>query len=685
MQEPYRILPRVDHPKDLRALSLDELRVLAREIRQRIVEVVNANGGHLASNLGVVEITLALHRVFDFPEDRLVWDVSHQTYPHKLVTGRRDRFDTLRQYRGLSGFSSRKESVFDLFDAGHAGTAVSLGLGVACADELLGRKRKTVVVVGDAAVASGMAFEALNHAGYLRRDLLVVLNDNRMSIDVSVGALARYLNKIRTKPLYADLKKELRDFLARIPVVGKRVDDALEHLRETLKHSFVPGLLFQELGFNYYGPVDGHDLAALIRFLEDLKDIEGPVLLHCLTTKGFGYEPAAENPTKYHASKAFLAKPVGAEKEGGAAAGASPANAAGGSHRGPECERDRDAVAAEPRDASKLVSSGRTYTDLFRELIVAAGREDPRIVAVTAAMPGGTGLAEFAKRFPARYFDVGIAEQHGAGFASGLAGGGLRPVFAVYSTFCQRAYDQVVHDICIQESPVVLCLDRAGLVGEDGWTHHGVFDISFLRAIPNCILMAPRDGEEFVRMFRLALAQSKLAVAIRYPKAELPVLPPSRDPVFQVGKAEVLREGEGIALVAYGSMVAEAWRAAEILSESGIETTVVNARFAKPIDVDILAALRGRHPTLVTIEEHALAGGFGSAVLEALADADVRFGRVIRLGVPDAFQTFGAREKLLEDCGLDARSIARRVARAADVRAAAREPARFAALSAEGG
>lgn len=684
MQEPYRILPRVDHPKDLRALSLDELRALAREIRQRIVEVVNANGGHLASNLGVVEITLALHRVFDFPEDRLVWDVSHQTYPHKLVTGRRDRFHTLRQYRGLSGFSSRKESVFDLFDAGHAGTAVSLGLGVACADELLGRKRKTVVVVGDAAVASGMAFEALNHAGYLRKDLLVVLNDNRMSIDVSVGALARYLNKIRTKPLYADLKKELREFLARIPVVGKKVDDAFEHLREALKHSFVPGLLFQELGFNYYGPVDGHDLAALIRFLEDLKGIEGPVLLHCLTTKGFGYEPAAKNPTKFHASKSFLDEPAGAETGRDSAADAPFAGAAGSASSDADCERDRDAIAAEPRGSAKPASSARTYTDLFRELIVAAGQEDPRIVAVTAAMPGGTGLADFAKRFPGRYFDVGIAEQHGAGFASGLAGGGLRPVFAVYSTFCQRAYDQVIHDICIQESPVVLCLDRAGLVGEDGWTHHGVFDVSFLRAIPNCVLMAPRDGEEFVRMFRLALAQSKLAVAIRYPKAELPALPPSSDLVLEVGKAEVLREGDGVALVAYGSMVVEAWRAAELLAKSGLEATVVNARFAKPLDVDLLAGLRRRHHTLVTIEEHVLAGGFGSAVLEALADADVRFERAIRLGVPDAFQTFGAREKLLEDCGLDARSIAHRVARAGEFRRAVLEPARYAALRTEG-
>lgn len=632
------VLSRVNHPHDLKALSLDELKQLGGEIRHRIMEVVNVNGGHLASNLGSVEITLALHKVFDFPRDRLVWDVSHQTYPHKLVTGRRDRFHTIRTYRGISGFCNKKESVFDLFDAGHAGTAVSLGLGVAAADHLFGKESRTVALVGDAAVASGMAFEALNHAGDLKRNLLVVLNDNRMSIDVSVGALSKYLNKIRSKPLYAELKKDLHEVLARIPLFGRKMEEGLEVIRESLKHSLVPGLLFQELGFNYYGPVDGHNLETLIPLLQDLRGIEGPILLHILSVKGYGYEPASRNPVKYHASKNFLEQ---AKKPEAASA----------------VEEKNHAVALEP----VTVKPKLTYTDLFRETLGAMARKDRRIAAVTAAMPGGTGLVEFAKEFPDRYFDVGIAEQHGAAFASGMACGGMRPVFAVYSTFCQRAYDQVVHDICIQENSVVLCLDRAGLVGEDGWTHHGVFDIAYLRAIPNCVLMAPRDGEEFVRMLQLAVDQSSLAVAIRYPKGTVPTLPASRDPDLRIGKAEVLREGEGVVLHAYGSMVVEAFRAAEILEREGIFVTVVNARFAKPLDGDLLRKLSANHDVLITIEEHALAGGFGSAVLERVADEELPYSKVIRLGVPDSFQTFGARGRLLADCGLDSESIARKV------------------------
>lgn len=620
------VLSRVNHPHDLKNLSIEELKQLAREIRHRIMEVVNRNGGHLASNLGSVEITLALHRVYDFPRDRLVWDVSHQTYPHKLITGRRDRFHTLRTYRGISGFCNKRESIFDLFDAGHAGTAVSLGLGVACADHLFGKKSKSVAVVGDAAVAAGMTFEALNHAGDVNRDLLVVLNDNRMSIDASVGALSKYFNKIRSKPLYAGLKKEVHDVLGRIPMLGKKMEEGLDLVRDAVKHSLVPGLLFQEMGFNYYGPVDGHDLETLIPFLEDLRNQQGPVLLHCLTVKGHGYEPASKNPVKYHASKNFLTEPRKA----------APAKAP--------------------------VSPKKTYTEIFRDTMLEFGRKDRRVVAVTAAMPGGTGLSEFAKEFPDRYFDVGIAEQHGAGLSSGLALGGLRPVFAVYSTFCQRAFDQIVHDICIQENSVILCLDRAGLVGEDGWTHHGVFDIAFLRAIPNFVLMAPRDGEEFVRMFQLAVDQTDLAVALRYPKGAVPDLPPAKGSPLRLGKAEILREGEGIALHAYGSMVVEAYRAAELLEKSGIHVTVVNARFAKPLDVEILERLSGSHHTLVTLEEGTLNGGFGSAVLESLVDCDISFSRVIRLGVRDQFQTFGARENLLADCGLDAASIATRVA-----------------------
>ncbi len=633
------VLSRVDHPHDLRGLTVEELEQLAREIRERIMEVVNANGGHLASNLGMVELTLALHRTFDFPRDRLVWDVSHQTYPHKLITGRKARFHTLRKYNGISGFCNKKESVFDLFDAGHAGTAVSLGLGVAVADHLLGKKTKSIAVVGDAAIAAGMAFEALNHAGELKRNFMVILNDNRMSIDVSVGALSRYLNKIRTKPKYVELKKDFHELLSRIPVVGKKMEETLEYIHESVKHSFVPGLIFQELGFNYYGPVDGHDLPNLLQVLADLRKQEAPILLHLLTVKGKGYDPASRDPIKYHALKDFL--------------------------KDNRTDRQKQSPRAEPATKSseppKVEASPKpksvVYTQVFKETLIDAARKDRRIVAVTAGMPGGTGLGGFAKEFPDRYFDVGIAEQHGMAVASGMSYGGLKAVFGVYSTFCQRAYDQFVHDICIQENPVILCLDRAGLV-EDGWTHHGVFDIAYMRCVPNCIQMAPRDGEEYVQMFQLALEQTCRCVAIRYPKAEVPSLPASRSPVVEVGRAEILREGQGVAIIAYGAMVEQAYEASKRLEAEGYDVTVVNARFAKPFDGEVLRRLAERHHSLITAEEHVLQGGFGSVVLEHLADMDVSFSRVIRFGVPDKFQMIGARDKLLADCGLTADDFA---------------------------
>ena len=638
------VLSRVNHPRDLEGLSLEELEALAEEIRQRIMEVVNVNGGHLASNLGSVELTLALHRVFDFPKDRLVWDVSHQTYPHKLITGRRDRFHELRTYNGICGFCNKRESIFDLFDAGHAGTAVSLALGVAAADHLFGRDSKSVAVVGDAAIAAGMAFEALNHAGELNRNLLVVLNDNRMSIDVSVGALSLYLSKIRSKRLYHDLKKDVHDFLNKIPLVGKRMEEGLENLHESIRHSFVPGLLFQELGFSYYGPVDGHDLGSLLDLLADLRDIKKPVLLHVHTVKGQGYDPASENPIKYHALKNFLPESEQKAEEKVAA----PATRAS----------EPPSVQPKPKPKPKPRPS---YSAVFAEAIVDAARRDRRVAAITAAMPGGTGLTDFKKEFPERYFDVGIAEQHGGAFASGLAYGGLRPVFAVYSTFCQRAYDQFVHDTCIQENSVIFCLDRAGIAGEDGWTHHGMFDIAYMRCIPNVILMAPRDGEEFLRMFQFALDQTQKPVAIRYPKSQVPQLPNSRDPVLRLGRAEILRHGEGVALHAYGAMVERAYQAAEVLQSQGLSVTVVNARFAKPLDVAVLRNLAKDHHSLVTLEEHTLLGGFGGGVTEVLADEQISFDRVVRLGIPDAFQTFGSRDQLLKNHGLDVDGIVKTV------------------------
>jgi 1-deoxy-D-xylulose-5-phosphate synthase len=663
MAEKSGVLAQVNHPHDLKGLSLEELEQLATEIRQRVMDVVNVNGGHLASNLGSVELTLALHRVFDFPKDRLVWDVSHQTYPHKLITGRRDRFHLIRKYEGICGFCNKRESIFDLFDAGHAGTAVSLALGVAAADHLLRKDTKTVAVVGDAAIAAGMAFEALNHAGELKRNLLVVLNDNRMSIDVSVGALSHYLNKLRSKRVYQDLKKDVHDFLNRIPIVGKKMEERLEGLHESFRHSFVPGLLFQELGFSYYGPVDGHDLGSLIDLMGDLRDIKKPILLHAHTVKGFGYDPASQNPIKYHALKNFLpekeSEPSVAEK---IEVESSPAK--------------RVPPAKKPEAASRP-----SYSAVFARAMTDAARRDPRVVAITAAMPGGTGLSSFKEEFPDRYYDVGIAEQHGSAFSSGLAYGGLRPVFAVYSTFCQRAYDQFVHDTCIQENSVIYCLDRAGIAGEDGWTHHGTFDISYMRCIPNVILMAPRDGEEFVSMFQFALDQTSQPVAIRYPKAELPELPVSKDPIIQRGKAEILKQGEGTVLFAYGSMVERAYQASIELDAAGISSTVVNARFAKPLDTDMLRSLAKDHHTLVALEEHTQMGGFSSAVVEALTDCRISFSRVARMGIPDAFQTFGSRDQLLRDCGLDVESITKTVLDLVGHRGQAQAPREFKAVT----
>ena len=651
----YELLSRVDHPNDVKALTLEELERLAAEIRQRILEVVDKNGGHIGSNLGAVELTLALVKVFDLPRDRLVWDTSHQTYPFKLVTGRRDRFHLIRTYGGICGFTNHKESVFDAFDAGHAGTACSLALGVGTADRLLerrvdGREPKAIAVVGDSAAASGMTFEALNHGGEIRPNLLVILNDNNMSINRAVGALSKYLTRVRTKPAYQDLKKELHAILARIPLIGKRIEDVLHELHERLRHTIVPGTLFQELGYNYYGPIDGHDLPGLIRLFEDLRHVHEPVLLHLDTTKGKGYEAAEADPIRYHAGQGFLPKD------------SAPALVAGSQNAGSQNAASRSAGSQNGAPAPKKKAKRPGYSDVFRETILAAARKDRRVCAITAGMPDGTGLVEFSREFPERYFDVGICEQHGAGFASGLAYGGLRPIYAVYSTFCQRAYDQVIHDVAIQENSVIFCLDRAGLTGEDGWTHHGVFDVAYLRCVPGMLLMAPRDADELVRMFQLALDQSTTPVAIRYPKASVPELPESRDPVLRPGKAELLIEGEGVALFAYGSMVEAAYQALPALRERGIAATLVNARFAKPLDVAMLRELAKTHHTLVTLEEGTLCGGLGSAVTEALADDAIRFERVERIGVPDRFVTFGARQKLLEECELDSASIARRVA-----------------------
>jgi 1-deoxy-D-xylulose-5-phosphate synthase len=633
----YEVLDRVNHPHDLKGLSLAELERLASEIRQRIAEVVDKNGGHFGSNLGVVELTLALHRVFDFPNDRLVLDTSHQSYPHKLITGRKDRFHRIRQYQGLCGFCNRTESVFDLFDAGHAGTACGLATGVAVADRLRGRQAengrpaRSIALVGDSAIQSGMSLEALNHAGEIRENLIVVLNDNKMSIDHPVGAISAYLNRFRTRPVYQELKRDVARAVASIPVVGKRVEESLERMHGAIKHSVGRDLIFQEFGFQCYGPVDGHDLRSLIELFENLKRMSGPILVHAHTEKGHGYAPALRDPVKYHALKNFLAKDTET---------AAPRVA----------EDKKEAATAKP-------STSPTYSDVFRKTMADLARRDRRVAAITAGMAGGTGLSEFAQEFPDRFFDVGIAEQHGAALAAGLTEGGMRPIFAVYSTFCQRAYDQFVHDVCLQAIPAIFCLDRGGLAGEDGWTHHGVLDIAYMRCVPNCVLMAPRDGEEFVRMLQYAVDQKDAAVAIRYPKANVPDLPPSQDRSLEPGKSELLLDGDRIALFAYGSMVEEAYRVALDLREQGIRVSVVNARWAKPIDVAMLRRLAEKHDTLVTLEEHNLSGGFGSAVAEAIVDNGIRFRCVRRIGIPDRFVSFGSRAELMAECGIDGPGI----------------------------
>ncbi|MFN0058906.1 MAG: 1-deoxy-D-xylulose-5-phosphate synthase [Planctomycetota bacterium] len=636
------LLSRISSPDRLRELSAEEHQRLAAEIRERLMEVVNLTGGHLASNLGVVELTLALHTVFDFLSDRIVWDVSHQTYCHKIITGRNELFGRLRQYQGCCGFASKDESPYDLFDAGHAGTSISAALGIAVAEHHLGRKTRTVAVIGDASIAAGMPFEAMNHAGDLQHDLLVILNDNRMSIDKSVGGMSRYLNRIRSGAFYRELKRDVQVVLPRIPIVGKPIEDALEHLHGVMHQALVPGQVFEDLGFKYFGPVNGHDLPELIATLSRLRSMSGPVLLHVLSDKGFGFAPAQNDPIKYHASKGFLS----------------------------------GSVATEPPTVKAVAAaSGTTFGDVFRDVMVELGEHDPRVVGITAAMPGGTGLSAFQKRFPERYYDVGIAEQHGTCYASGLALGGLKPVFAVYSTFLQRGYDQVIHDVCLQRNRVVFALDRAGLV-EDGPTHHGVFDIAYMRVVPNVSLAAPADADELREMLRIAV-DLDAASAIRYTKAPVPTLARSgaRAPV-EWGKAEVLRAPQPLTILAYGSMVEIALEAERRLREQqGIEVGVVNMRFAKPLDAALLRQLADPERVLLTIEEHVVHGGFGSAVLEHVAAERLRFAHIELMGVPDRFVSFGSRELLLKELGLDAAGVAHRIVALRGRSAASRAPA----------
>lgn len=601
------LLSKINSTNDLDSLSIPQLYQLAEEIRRQIIETVSQNGGHLAPSLGVVELTLALHRVFKTPEDKIIWDVGHQSYAHKLLTGRRPIFHTLRKFGGISGFPRPEESVHDAFATGHSSTSISAALGMAAARDLQNKKHSVVAVIGDGAMTAGMAFEALNHAGHLKSDLIVVLNDNEMSIAPNVGALSGYLSRLRTDPMYFRGKEEVEQLLRKIPTVGPRVVKVVERLKDSLKYLMMPGMFFEELGFIYLGPFDGHNIQATIKILQQAKASHGAVLLHAVTRKGKGYPPAETKADKFHGVGPFTI------------------------------------------ETGESNSSGRfpTYSDVFGQTLVQLAREDKRIVAITAAMLSGTGLVNFAGLFPERLFDVGIAEQHAVTLGAGMAASGLKPVIAIYSSFLQRAYDQVLHDVCLQKLSVTLAIDRGGLVGDDGPTHHGLFDYAYLRHMPGMIVMAPKDEDELRHMLKTAIDYDGPA-AVRYPRGEgTGCLLKEKPHALPVGQAEVLRDGKDVALIAVGSMVKMAVEAASILEEQGISSAVINARFIKPLDEKRIAEYARNTRLLVTIEEHVLQGGFGSAVLELLNSVGLYNIKVIRLGIGDIFVEHGSRDILL--------------------------------------
>lgn len=617
----YALLNRIEKPEDVKALTVRELEQLASELRHFIIDTVSQNGGHLAPNLGTVELTLALYNVFSFPGDKLVWDVGHQAYTHKILTGRRDAFKTLRKKGGITGFPNRSESVYDAFGVGHASTSISAALGMALARDAKGEKNQVIAVIGDGALTGGESFEALNNAGDLGTKLIVILNDNEMSIDANVGAMSEYLSRIRIAPQYARAKRDMGSLLMSIPHIGDKVYKTASHLKDGVRSVLVPGSLFEEMGFHYIGPIDGHNIALLEEVLTSAKEMEGPVLIHIHTVKGKGYKPAEQAPEKFHGVGCFDPSTGKSAKK----AGCAP-----------------------------------SYTSVFSKALIDLAKDRPDILAITAAMPSGTGLKAFGQAYPKRFFDVGIAEEHAMTLAAGMAAAGMHPVIALYSTFAQRAYDQLIHDVCLQNLPVTLCLDRAGLVGEDGPTHHGVFDLSYLRQMPNMCVMAPKDEEELRHMLATAIAIEGPA-AVRYPRgAGLGVPLTDSLETLPVGKAEVLQEEGTIAFLAVGTMVEKAKEAAAILKEEGIEAAVVNMRFIKPLDTELLGEMARTKKLLITAEENVLAGGFGSAVAEYLADHGIEV-PLLRFGIPDRFIEQGTRCELLSLCGLQPDEMAERI------------------------
>jgi len=615
----YKYLTKINSPVDLRKINKKELPSVAQELREKIIEVVSNNGGHLATSLGSVDLILALHYAFNSPIDKIVWDVGHQCYAHKLLTGRFDKFETLRQYKGLSGFPNKYESEYDIFTTGHSSTAISQALGLAVARDLKKEKNKVVAVVGDGSLSGGMSFEALNNAGQLKTDLIVVLNDNEMAISKNVGALSEYLARIITTPIYKKVRDELRTLIKKLPVsVRGRVLYTTEKVEESLKGLLVPGMLFEELGFFYVGPIDGHNTAHLIDTFESVKKFDAPVFIHVITKKGKGYKPAEEQPMPFH--------------------GTGPFNIVDGSPKGSK--------------------SKKSYTDCFSETVVKLAEKEKKVLGITAAMTSGVGLLEFSKKYPDRFFDVGIAECHAVAFAGALAVSGYKPITAIYSTFLQRAYDQIIHDVCLQNAPLILAIDRTGLVGEDGATHHGVFTIPYLRHIPNLTMVFPKDGKEFGEMFKFAVKYTS-PIAVCYPRGSI------CDEKFsgfefteiEAGKSEVLIKGQDIAIFALGSMVEQGLDAVNQLKEQGISASLINVRFVKPFDEKLLLDIIKTTKNIMVIEEGAIAGGLGSLIMECLEVNKIRSVNIKCLGIPDSFIEHGKRDFLLEKLGLSSSNI----------------------------
>lgn len=609
------MIENINGPEDLKGLSYSELETLASEIREYIINTTAVTGGHLASNLGVVELTIALFKVFDPPYDRIVWDVGHQAYTHKILSGRREALKTMRQTGGLSGFPKTSESPFDAFDTGHSSTSISAALGIAQARDIKGEDYSVISVIGDGAMTGGMAFEGLNNASRIKKNFIVVLNDNEMSISKNVGGLSNYLNGIRTYKGYTNLKKNIETGLRNVPVVGDRLVTKVKRAKDSIKQMVVPGMFFEDMGITYLGPVDGHDIKALEKALTQAKKLDHAVIIHVITKKGKGYVPAEEHPEKFHGVDAF-----------------------------------------DPETGKKLMpSSGRSYSSCFSEALLELAESDRRIVAVTAAMPDGTGLKAFSEKFPERFFDVGIAEAHAVTSAAGMASNGLKPVVAVYSSFLQRAFDQLVHDVCLQNLPVVFAVDRAGLVGSDGETHQGIFDISYLSEIPNMTVMAPKNAAELKDMLKFAFSLSS-PCAIRYPRGTAYEGLASHESKIALGKSELLHKGSRVALFALGSMVSTALHVSEKLKEDGIDATLVNARFAKPLDDEMIRSLACGHDLLVTLEENVLRGGMGILAGKTAFSANEHV-RVLNIALPDNYIEHGDVDTLRKMLSIDSQSI----------------------------